>query len=103
MKPMKFSVLVFVLLAGLTLAYAAKQTYKVMCPECQFIQTIEAKKVRSTGGYSTNINGMPGNMTQYSGDFKCFKCKAKFTSAIKPDVFKPVTTAVAVPQPEPKK
>lgn len=84
------------LLALTAVAAVAKDQFNTRCPKCLKEQVLTAKNVVGNGGYSTNINGVAGSMCQFTGNFKCKSCRAKFSSPIKPDKFVPTFVATPV-------
>ncbi len=85
-----------ILTASLIAVSAAdKQKFEVRCPVCLSNQVLVAKNIVGNGGYSTNIHGIEGTMSQWHAVLKCGNraCKAKFNAPIKPDKFVPIFTA----------
>jgi predicted RNA-binding Zn-ribbon protein involved in translation (DUF1610 family) len=93
---MKLTRLLLPLCLALSVAVCAATTFHVRCPNCLEKQILDSQRVYQAGGYTTNINGMPGNMAQRLADFHCPLCHSNFTSQIKPDKFVPVFPAIEV-------
>jgi hypothetical protein len=91
----QFATLTVLLVSLIAVNAADKPKFQVRCPVCLSNQVLVAKSVVGNGGYSTNIAGIEGTMSQWTASLKCgnLACKAKFTAPIKPDKFVPIFPA----------